>query len=173
MEESDNDITQPFVGLGFVYIHMNRLSTQLFHCVGGHRAPAQSPPTADRSAGLHCTSKECARLKHALTRPLESAHIALHTWAKCQKLAINLIQKIRETDWFYSCLQQFDKFLIRGVSMTGNGNNVNLLKLAWKNSWNHVKHGLWNFCTETLLYMVSPYSHHYYVITLTTYFRHS
>ena len=119
---------------GFVYIHMNRLSTQLLHCVGGHRAPAPSPPTADRSVGLHCTSKECARLKHALTRPLESAHIALHTWAKCQKLAINLIQKICKTDSFYSCLQQFDKFLIRGISMTGNENNVNLLKLAWKNS---------------------------------------
>ena len=78
---------------GFVYIHMNRLSTQLFHCVGGDRAPAPSAPTADRSVGLHCTSKECARLKHALTRPLESAHIALHTWAKCQKLAKNLIQE--------------------------------------------------------------------------------
>ena len=90
---------------GFVYIHMNRLSTQLFHCVGGDRAPAPSAPTADRSVGLHCTSKECARLKHALTRPLESAHIALHTWAKCQKLAKNLIQKFCKMEWFYSCLQ--------------------------------------------------------------------
>ena len=99
---------------GFVYVHMNRLSTQLFHCVGGHRAPAPSPPTADRSVGLHCTSKECARLKHALTRPLESAHIALHTWAKCQKLARNLIQKICGMEYivtsYESWVQQLTRF---------------------------------------------------------------
>ena len=85
-------------------------STQLFYCVGGNRAPAPSPPTADRTVGLHCTSKECARLKHAPARPLESAHIALHSWAKSKKSAKNEILRNCQIDRSYLCLQRFDKF---------------------------------------------------------------
>ena len=45
------------------------------------------------------------------------------------------IHIIREIDWLYLCMQQFDKFLKK----TGNGRHVNLCENlpAWKISWNH------------------------------------
>ena len=44
----------------------------------------------------------------------------------------NQILKIREIDWSYLCLQQFDEFLKFSKQSTGNGNDVNQLTLAWK-----------------------------------------
>jgi hypothetical protein len=35
---------------------------------------------------------------------------AAHSWAKLQKPTINEIEKIREIDESYLCLQRFDKF---------------------------------------------------------------
>ena len=43
--------------------------------------------------------------------------------------------KIRQIYRSYLLLQQFDKFLF----ITGNGNQMPLLKLARKNSWNHIE----------------------------------
>ena len=39
-----------------------------------------------------------------------SIGLALHSWAKSQKPAKNEIQKIREINESYLCLQRFDKF---------------------------------------------------------------
>ena len=62
---------------------------------------------------------------------------------------------IREIDWLYLCRQQFDTFWIWVNEMTGNGNCVNLLKLAWNISWNHIKWtnfwrvlAIWNLCAS-------------------------
>ena len=41
--------------------------------------------------------------------------VALHSSSKLQKPAKNKIQKIREIDGSYLCLQQFDEFLIQST----------------------------------------------------------
>ena len=51
----------------------------------------------------------------------------------CQKLD----WKTREFDGSYLCLQWFDKFWLWSASKTEA--NLNMQKLAWKNSWNHIK----------------------------------
>ena len=63
---------------------------------------------------------------------------ASHSWAKHKKLTGNEIQKNREINLLYFCLQQFYKILISRPdrAMTGNGSYVNLPKLARKNSGN-------------------------------------
>ena len=63
----------------------------------------------------------------------------LHIRDKLQKPAENYIRKIREIDWSYLCLQQFDKFWMWSAKKTGNGINVNQMKIALKNSWNQIK----------------------------------
>ena len=48
--------------------------------------------------------------------------------------------------------------------------------IFWVLKTNHIylqTHGHYSFYTKILLYVVSPYGHYYYVITLTTYFRDS
>ena len=49
-----------------------------------------------------------------------------------------LISKICQTVGGISKTSPFHNFF-GSNAMTGNGNNVNLLKLACKNSWNHIK----------------------------------
>ena len=72
---------------------------------------------------------------------------------------------IREIDWLYLCRQQFDTFWIWVNEMFGNGNCGNLLKLAWKISWNHIKWtnfwrvlAIWNLCASGRRRIMSSHS---------------
>ena len=56
-----------------------------------------------------------------------------HRKALRQKTAKNEIQKfVKLTGYTYAC-NSLTNFEYEGHAMTGNGNHVNLLKLAWKN----------------------------------------
>ena len=62
-------------------------------------------------------------------------------------------KKIREIDWVNLCLQQFDRFLIMKLTWLETEIVLLCLKLAWKNSWNHLKRTyfwwvsvIWNHC---------------------------
>jgi len=58
-----------------------------------------------------------------------------HSWAKLQNLAKNRIQKFMKlTGHTYYACNSLTNFQYEVHAMTGNGNQVNLLKLGWKNS---------------------------------------
>ena len=59
------------------------------------------------------------------------------SWAKWQKPAKKLDEKIREIDWPYLYIEQFDKFL---TWRTDRKRKLNLLKTCLKkNSWSHIE----------------------------------
>ena len=72
------------------------------------------------------------RPKRELDRGIDEDRAMLHRCFQVQKSAKNVIQKICEIDELYLCLQQFDKYGAHEI--TGNGNQVNLLKFTWKSS---------------------------------------
>ena len=66
--------------------------------------------------------------------PRGSVYVPMHSCAKSQKPAKNWTKKIvKLTDHTYAC-SSLTNFLYDMNPIFGNGNYVNLLKLAWKNS---------------------------------------
>ena len=68
----------------------------------------------------------------------------------------SLLTYVRKTppmrSHYYAC-SSLTNFESDVHAMTGNGNQVNLLKIAWQNSWNHIKWSyywqvlaIWNYC---------------------------
>ena len=63
-----------------------------------------------------------------------------HSWAKEQKPAKKLDSKNSWNWWIINCgFNDLTNFECKEHAMTGNGSYVNMLKLTWKNSWNHIK----------------------------------
>ena len=93
--------------------------------------------------------------------PRGSVYVPMHSCAKSQKPAKNCAKKIvKLTDHTYAC-SSLTNFLYDMNPISGNGNYVNLLKLAWKNSWNKFKWtyfwrvlACWNPCA--MYYVVAP-----------------
>ena len=46
--------------------------------------------------------------------------------------------KSREIEWLYYAYDNLTYFRYVAHKITGNGNDVNQLKFAWNNSWNHI-----------------------------------
>ena len=57
-----------------------------------------------------------------------------HSWAKQQNHAKNRIQKFVKLTGHTYAYNSLTNFQYEVHAMTGNGNQVNLLKLGWKNS---------------------------------------
>ena len=79
------------------------------------------------------------------------------SWAKRKNPPKIGLKNPPKLDWSYLCMQQFSKFWIRAYEMTGNGNYVNMLQPAWKNSWIKFKFNyswqvleIWNHCAPPL-----------------------
>ena len=87
------------------------------------------------SPGIYCRSwLHTATHSSPLPPPLPS-----HSWTKSQNPVKNLIQKfVKPTDHTCAC-NDLTSFEYEVHTMTGNGSYVNLKKLAWQNSWNHIK----------------------------------
>ena len=77
---------------------------------------------------------QCAEWRPGSEPSSSSAKVRVraHSWAKLQKSAKNSIKKIVKLT--LSCL-----LLQQANAMTGNGNDMSLLKLSLKNSWNRIK----------------------------------
>ena len=77
------------------------------------------------------------RSRRVVILPVETT---THSWAKEQKPAKKLDSKNSWNWWIINCgFNDLTNFECKEHAMTGNGSYVNMLKLTWKNSWNHIK----------------------------------
>ena len=91
------------------------------------------------------------RLSTVAQQPVRraAARAQAHNWANLQKPAKHLIGKfVKMTDRTCAC-NSLTNFEYEGHTMTGNGNYVNLLKVSWKNLWNHFG---WTYFRRVLVF---------------------
>ena len=93
--------------------------------------------------------------------PRGSVYVPMHSCVRSQKPAKNWTKKVvKSTDHTYAC-SSLTNFQYVKNQIIGTGNYVNLLKLAWKNSWNRFNWtyfqrvlAWWNPCA--MYYVVAP-----------------
>ena len=121
----------------------------------GQNGPAAARPTV----GLNRKNPPKMRLKNSWNWLVLKCVTLKKICTNCYSTTVGIFLSV--THFTYTC-NSFTNIEYQVHAMTGNGNQVNLLKLVWKNSWNLIKFSyfwrvltIWNHCahysTEQLL----------------------
>ena len=98
-------------------------------------------PVTVALCSLNCLKPSPCPVDHSAAPAAAAAH------TKRQKNAKNYIEKlVKLTDHTCAC-NNLTNFQCEAKAINGNGSNMNMLKLAYKNSWNHF---MWTYFRRVL-----------------------